>query len=70
MKYREMTVRMQEGQAEALAAVAHADNVPIAEAIRDAIDEHIERRRADTEFQARLREMMERNRSVLERLAQ
>jgi hypothetical protein len=45
---------MSEEQDAALVAVARADGVSIAEAVRDAIDEHIASRREDRELQERL----------------
>ena len=56
-------------QAAELQAVAEVEGVPVAEAIRIAIAEHIESRRQDREFQARLRASLERNRKMLEKLA-
>lgn len=40
------------------------------EAIRSAIAEHIEKRRRDPDFQARLQRILEEERIVLERLAE
>lgn len=65
-----MTLRVEEGQAEQLGTVAQVDGVPISEAIRDAIAKHIEERRNDPEFQARLKASMERNQEILRKLAQ
>jgi hypothetical protein len=64
-----MTVRMDPEQAAELEAVAEVEGVPVAEAIRSAITEHIESRRQDEEFQSRLRASLERNREILEKLA-
>jgi len=69
MDRKTMTLRLSQEQAEALAAVAQADGVPVAEAVRVAINEHIERRRKDSEFQARLRASLQRNQRVLEKLS-
>jgi hypothetical protein len=65
-----MTLRLDETQAALLAAVANVDNVSMQEVIRTAIDEHIDARRRDTEFRARLQASIERNRNILEKLAQ
>jgi hypothetical protein len=65
-----MTLRLSADQAAALEAVARADNMSISEAARIAIEERIESRRRDKEFQARLKRMAEENARVLERLAQ
>lgn len=70
MDNKTMTLRLAPEQAELLEAVAQVDGVPVTEAIRTAIDEHIAQRREDAEFQARLRASIERNRTILERLAQ
>lgn len=64
-----MTVRLARDQAEELEAVAEIEDRPIAEVIRAAIDEHIAARRKDASFQRRLRDKLERNRRILERLA-
>ena len=64
-----MTLRLPDDQAADLEALARADGIPIAEAVRQAIAAQIEARRTDDAFQARLRESMERNHVILERLA-
>ena len=64
-----MTVRLSEEQAAELEAVAQVDGVPVSEEIRDAIDAYIETRRQDKEFQRRLRESIERNQQILDKLA-
>lgn len=64
-----MTIRFEDQQAEELEAVAKVDGMPISEAIREAIDKHIEDRRKDKAFQARLRASLDRNREILEKLA-
>lgn len=64
-----MTIRLTQEQASELEAVAATDGVPVSEAIRTAIGEHIEARRKDKEFRKRLRASIERNRKILERLA-
>jgi predicted transcriptional regulator len=63
------TVRLPDALAEDLAAVAETDGIPSSEAIRQAVAAHVAARRADPEFQARLRASIERNRRILERLA-
>jgi Arc/MetJ-type ribon-helix-helix transcriptional regulator len=64
-----MSVRLPVDLADEIAAVARADEVSVSEAIRAAIYRHIATRRADERFQTRLREQMERDREVSERLA-
>jgi predicted transcriptional regulator len=65
-----MTVRLTDEQAMDLAAMAQAEGIPVAEAVRQAVATQIEARRKDKVFQARLRRSLERNRKVLQRLAQ
>jgi hypothetical protein len=64
-----MTLRLSADKAAELEAVARVDNVPVAEAVRAAIDERIERRRQDKDFQERLRAIVEQDRAILDRLA-
>lgn len=69
METKAMTIRLSAPQAEELEVVAQTDGVTVSEAIRTAIAEHIERRRKDQAFRERLRASLERNREILERLA-
>ena len=69
MKTKAMTLRLPADKAAELEAVARVDNVPVAEAVRAAIDERIERRRQDKDFQDRLRTIVEQDRAILDRLA-
>jgi len=55
MDGKSMTLRLSQEQAEALEAVAQADGMPVAQAVRSAIAAHIEQRRNDGDFQQRLR---------------
>jgi len=64
------TMRLPEEKAAELEAVARADGMPVSEAVRKAIDHHIETRRKDKKFQARLSKLIEDNQRVLDRLAQ
>lgn len=64
-----MTLRLTAEQADALEMVAEVDGVSMSEAVRDAIDCHIDNRRADDGFQERLAASMERHRRILDRLA-
>ena len=65
-----MTLRLPLDQAKLLEAVAEVDQMSIAQAVRVAIDAHIERRRSDAEFMTRLRRSIETHRDILEQLAQ
>lgn len=64
-----MTVRLPSSQHAELEAIADAEEVPISEEVREAIDAHIRAKRADKEFRQRLRRRMEEHREILERLA-
>lgn len=70
MNMKTMTLRMPEDEAAALAAVAQADGISVAAAVRQAINAHIEARRRDRAFQTRLKASMKRNQAILEKLAQ
>lgn len=69
MATKAMSLRLSEEKAAELAAIARTDDVPISEALREAIDSHIAARRADKDFQKRLKKRLEQDREVLERLA-
>ena len=64
-----MTLRLSAEQADQLDAVARAEGSSVAETVREAIAEHIERKLKDMAFRDRLRTVMEREREILERLA-
>lgn len=69
MAVKAMSLRLPEEKAAELAAIARADDMPISEAVRVAIDNHIAAKRADKDFQKRLKQRLEEDREVLERLA-
>jgi Arc/MetJ-type ribon-helix-helix transcriptional regulator len=52
-----------------LAAVARADGMPVSEVVREAIGKHIAERRADEDFQKRLKQLLEEDQKLLKRLA-
>lgn len=64
------SLRLSPELAAELSAVARADGVPISDVVRAAIAKHIATRRSDEDFQARLKEQMEEDRKLLERLAE
>jgi predicted DNA-binding protein len=64
-----VTLRLDDEQAATLELVARADNHTITEAVREAIDAHIEERRLDKAFIERLRQRHEEERALYERLA-
>ena len=61
-----MTLRLSPEQADALEAAAQVNGVTVAEEVRVAIWARLDALRADSEFQARLRDHLERNREILE----
>jgi prophage DNA circulation protein len=70
MSKKAYTVRVEGEDAAELEAVAAAEHVSVAEEIRRAISDRIASKRADDEFKARVREIIEQNQRVLERLAE
>jgi predicted DNA-binding protein len=62
------SLRLSETMAAELAAVARADGVPVSEVVREAIAKHIAERRADKDFQERLKLLLEEEQKVLKRL--
>lgn len=63
------TVRLPAAQAAELEAIARVENVPVSEAIREAVNEMIENRRKDEDFMTRLRRRIDEDREILDRLA-
>ena len=64
-----MTLRLDDERAATLELMARAENKTVTEAVREAIDEHIESRRKDKSFMDRLKARHERERELYERLA-
>lgn len=64
-----MTLRMSSETAKELELTAQVDGVSVAEAVRTAIEGHIQSRREDKDFRERLRRSLEENRDLLKRLA-
>jgi predicted DNA-binding protein len=69
MAVKAMSLRLPEEKAADLAAIARTDEMPVSEVVREAIDNHIAAKRADKDFQKRLKQRLEEDRAVLERLA-
>lgn len=69
MAVKAMSLRLPEDQAAELAAIARVDDMPVSEAVREAIDNHIAAKRADKDFQKRLKQRLEEDQAVLKRLA-
>ena len=64
------TVRLPEQLADEVEAVARGRGVSINAVVVDALSAEIERVKADTDFMAHLRALTERDREILDRLAQ
>jgi hypothetical protein len=63
------TLRLPNSQADELEAVARAEGMTVSDAVREAITEHIDRKRKDKAFRERLKAVMERDREILDRLS-
>ena len=63
------TFRMTVEMAEEVAFMARAEGIPEQKFIREAIAEHLRKRRADPAFQARLQARIKADRAILDRLA-
>jgi hypothetical protein len=68
-KAKAMTLRLPTDQADALEAVARTNGTTVADEVRAAIQDRIDALRRDPEFQARLRDHLERNQEILKGLA-
>lgn len=68
METKAMTLRLPADKAAELEAVARADSKPVSDTVREAIDLLIEDRRNDKAFRDRLRQMIEDDRAILDRL--
>jgi hypothetical protein len=65
-----MTLRLEDESAAVLELVARVDGKSQTEVIKDALDEHIDRRRSDQEFVERLRDRHQQESELYERLGQ
>lgn len=65
-----MSLRLDSEKAAEIEAIARTEGVSISDAVRDAIDSHIEMRKNDKDFQSKLKQLIEEERGVFERLAQ
>ena len=66
---RNMTVRLPDDLAADAEALARVEGKSVNETIKDALSEAVERRRRDPKFKARVRQIIEEDRELLERLA-
>jgi predicted DNA-binding protein len=64
-----MTLRLDNETAKDLETTAKVDGVTVSEAVREAIETHIQTRRQDADFRERLQRSIEENKELLERLA-
>ena len=64
-----MTLRMDEALAESVQAIAEVEGATVTDVIRTAISEHVDRRKADPEFQKMLKRNVERHAQLLSMLA-
>lgn len=62
------SLRLPRQQADLLKAIAATLGVSMSNEIREAVEAHIAKRKADPDFQKRLRASLERNHAILERL--
>jgi hypothetical protein len=68
-KMKAMSLRLPEDQADQLQAIARVDDMSISDAVREAIDHQIAAKRADKDFQDRLKKRLKEDQEVLRRLA-
>ena len=66
---RSMTLRIDENLAERVRTIAEVEEATVSDVIRDALAEHVERRRRDPEFQAMLKRNLRRHEELLGMLA-
>jgi predicted transcriptional regulator len=64
-----MLLRLNEDLADRLRAVAEVEDRSVSDVIREAISEHVERRRRDPEFRRQVAESMKRHERLLRLLA-
>lgn len=62
------TIRIDDDLNDEVSAVARADDVPASEVVRAALYHYIAARKSDPKFQDRLRELIEKDRALIERL--
>ena len=64
-----MTMRIDETLAQRVRTIAEVEETSVSDVIRDALAEHVERRRSDPEFQAMLKRTLQRHQELLSMLA-
>ena len=65
-----LTLRIDRALADQARTVADVEGSTVSDVIRDALTEHVERRRRDPEFQALLRRNLQRHQELLNMLAE
>ena len=65
-----MTLRLPSELHQRLAAVAEVEGEPIAEVVRRAVSDHVERRRRDPDFRTKLEATMRQHRRLLDLLGE
>lgn len=65
-----MTLRLPGELHERLAAVAEVEGEPIAEVVRRAVSDHVDQRRRDPEFRAKVQETLQQHRRLLDLLGE
>ncbi|MGN6277059.1 MAG: ribbon-helix-helix protein, CopG family [Solirubrobacterales bacterium] len=70
MANKAISVRLPDEMAEELAAISRAQDIPISEVIREAIENHIITRRSDKNFHQLIKRRLEEDRKLLERFAE
>ena len=66
---RNMTVRLPDDLAADTEALARVEGKSVNELVKEALEETVERRRRDPKFKARISQIIEEDRELLERLA-
>ncbi len=69
MSVKAMSLRLHEEQASELEAIARVEGVTVTDLVREAIRIQIAAKRADQDFQARLKKRIKQDKEALKRLA-
>lgn len=64
-----MTLRLDGGLVDKVRTIAEVEETTVSDVIRDALADHVEKRRRDPEFQAMLKRNLRRHQELLSRLA-
>lgn len=67
MDRKAVCLRLPQGMSDELKAIARADDIPMSEVMREALEEFIVRRRSDKEFKERLAKRLEEDRDLVEK---